>query len=163
MQTNRQNVDHDMAFGSVVGHSGGVSFTKRQAGSAECVGHASPQALVVEAVHRPPSCVTNLLGPQWADVGGLQLPEEPGELLEAHAAVLNEAWRTVAAGLSADTAARLDDEGRPHAQEVTAIPDPPSLVDLRNRVEAMLPRIDRGELILEVMVRIRSGSATSDR
>jgi hypothetical protein len=62
-----------------------------------------------------------------------------------------QAWRQVAAGLAVDTAARLDDEGRLHAQKVTAVPDPPSLVDLRKRVEAMLPRIDLGELILEVM------------
>jgi hypothetical protein len=49
------------------------------------------------------------------------------------------------------------------------VPDPPSLVDLRNRVEAMLPRIDLGELILEVMAwypgfadafTVLSGSAT---
>jgi TnpA family transposase len=84
-------------------------------------------------------------------LNALQLPEEPRELLDAHAAALDEAWRTVAAGLSVDTAARLDDEGRLHAQKVTAIPDPPSLVDLRRRVEAMLPRIDLGELVLEVM------------
>jgi hypothetical protein len=34
---------------------------------------------------------------------------------------------------------------------VAAIPDPASLVDLRRRVEAMLPRIDLSELVLEVM------------
>ncbi|OJF14078.1 hypothetical protein BG844_11705 [Couchioplanes caeruleus subsp. caeruleus] len=84
-------------------------------------------------------------------LNALQLPEEPRDLLAGHAAALNEAWRQVAAGLSVDTAARLDDQGRLHAQKVTAVPDPPSLVDLRSRVEAMLPRIDLGELILEVM------------
>ncbi|MET8351578.1 Tn3 family transposase [Micromonospora sp. NPDC005206] len=84
-------------------------------------------------------------------LNALQLPEEPRELLGGHAAALDEAWRQVAAGLAVDTAARLDDEGRLHAQKVTAVPDPSSLVDLRNRVEAMLPRIDLGELILEVM------------
>lgn len=34
---------------------------------------------------------------------------------------------------------------------IDAIPDPPSLTDLRWRCEAMLPRVDIGELILEVM------------
>jgi hypothetical protein len=32
-----------------------------------------------------------------------------------------------------------------------AVSDPPSLVDLRRRVEAMLPEIDLPELVLEVM------------
>ena len=63
-------------------------------------------------------------------------------MLAGHAAALDEAWREVAAGLAVDTAARLDDEGRVHVQKVTAVPDPPSLVDLRNRVETMLPRLD---------------------
>jgi hypothetical protein len=31
------------------------------------------------------------------------------------------------------------------------VPDPPSLIDLRRRVEAMLPRVDLPELVLEVM------------
>ncbi len=34
---------------------------------------------------------------------------------------------------------------------IDAIPDPPRLTDLRWRCEAMLPRVDIGELILEVM------------
>jgi hypothetical protein len=58
-------------------------------------------------------------------LNALQLPEEPRELLAGHAVALDEAWRQVAAGLAVDTAARLDDEGRLHAQKVTAVPDPP--------------------------------------
>ncbi|MGH3755631.1 MAG: transposase [Pseudonocardiaceae bacterium] len=38
-----------------------------------------------------------------------------------------------------------------HVQALEAIPDPPSLVDLRRRVNAMLPQVDIGDLILEVM------------
>ncbi|HYR63479.1 MAG TPA: transposase, partial [Actinomycetota bacterium] len=37
------------------------------------------------------------------------------------------------------------------ASALAAIPDPPSLVDLRDRTEAMMPSVDIGELILEVM------------
>jgi hypothetical protein len=36
-------------------------------------------------------------------------------------------------------------------ERLTAIPEPPSLVDLRRRVAAMLPEVDLPELILEVM------------
>ena len=50
-----------------------------------------------------------------------------------------------------DGEVRLDADGRLHAGKVKAIPDPPSLVDLRHRVEGMLPHVDLGELILEVM------------
>jgi hypothetical protein len=45
----------------------------------------------------------------------------------------------------------VDADGRLHARAVDAIADPPSLTDLRRRCEAMLPRVDVGELILEVM------------
>ena len=45
----------------------------------------------------------------------------------------------------------VDAEGRLHVKKLDAVPDPPSLVDLRNRVQAMLPRVDLPEVILEVM------------
>ncbi|WP_063057839.1 Tn3 family transposase [Nocardia sienata] len=45
----------------------------------------------------------------------------------------------------------MDAEGRLHVAALTAVPDPPSLTDLRHRVEAMLPRVDLPELALEVM------------
>jgi len=45
----------------------------------------------------------------------------------------------------------LDDEGRLHVERLVAVPDPPSLVDLRKRVSAMLPRVDLTEVVLEVM------------
>ena len=34
---------------------------------------------------------------------------------------------------------------------IEAVPDPPSLVDLRTRLEAMMPRVELPEIILEVM------------
>ena len=97
-----------------------------------------------------------LTGAAWQAAKGpalnaLQLPEQPDELLADAARALDAAWRQVASGLGTDTAARLDDDGRLHAAAVEAVPDPPSLVDLRRRVAAMLPRVDLPELILEVM------------
>jgi hypothetical protein len=44
-----------------------------------------------------------------------------------------------------------DADGRLHADKIDAIADPPSLVDLRRRLEGMLPRVDLPDLILEVM------------
>jgi hypothetical protein len=46
---------------------------------------------------------------------------------------------------------RVDEAGRIHVISDKAVQDPPSLVDLRKRVAAMLPRVDIGEQILEVM------------
>ena len=38
-----------------------------------------------------------------------------------------------------------------HVASVKAIEEPPSLIDLRKRVEAMMPRVDISEAILEVV------------
>jgi hypothetical protein len=97
-----------------------------------------------------------LSGPAWEAARGpalnaLGLPAEPGDLLAAHARSLDEAWRHTAARLGSAGEVTVDDEGRLHAASVDAIPDPPSLTALRQRCEAMLPRVDIGELVLEVM------------
>lgn len=44
---------------------------------------------------------------------------------------------------------RVDEAGLPHVPKLTAVPEPPSLVDLRKRVAAKLPRLDLPEVILE--------------
>jgi hypothetical protein len=98
-----------------------------------------------------------LSGPAWEAARGpvlnaLQLPTEPQELLADHARDLAEAWRDVAAELdSADSAVSVDAEGRLHVASLDAIPDPPSLTAPRERLEAMLPQVDIGELVLEVI------------
>jgi len=82
----------------------------------------------------------------------LQLGEDPGGLLAEQSRALDDALRDVAAQVSAGTIdATVDDQGRLHLPKLSAIPDPPSLVDLRKRVAAMLPRVDLPEVILEVM------------
>jgi hypothetical protein len=45
----------------------------------------------------------------------------------------------------------VGDDGRLHVERLHAVPEPPSLVELRRQVEAMLPRVDLPEVILEVM------------
>jgi len=98
-----------------------------------------------------------LTGEQWDRAKGqaltdLQLSENPDVLLAEQARALDEALRDVAAQLSAGTIdATVDDQGRLHLPKLAAIPEPPSLTDLRRRVSAMLPRVDLPEVILEVM------------
>jgi Domain of unknown function (DUF4158) len=98
-----------------------------------------------------------LAGEEWQRKKGpaltdLQLREDPDALLAEQARALDAALRDVAAQISArviDT--QVDDQGRLHVPKLAAIPEPPSLVDLRKRVAAMLPRVDLPEVILEVM------------
>jgi TnpA family transposase len=82
-------------------------------------------------------------------MGSLQLPDDPDELLAGCAVELDAAWRHIAARAAAGDIT-VDAEGRLHAAALK-IADPPTLVDLRNRCHTMMPRIDIGDLILEVM------------
>lgn len=97
-----------------------------------------------------------LSGEAWErtrEVGmnALSLPADPNELLTDHAAALDSAYREVASRLDGDGLATVDEDGRLHLAALKAVPDPPSLVDLRRRVARMVPEIDLPELVLEVM------------
>ncbi|MGH3190136.1 MAG: Tn3 family transposase, partial [Streptosporangiaceae bacterium] len=95
-------------------------------------------------------------GAAWEGVRGevlttLGLPEDPDALLAEHSRTLDEAFRHVGGRLEGNDALRIDDDGKIHLTGVKAIEEPPSLVDLRNRSAAMLPRVDLPEVIMEVM------------
>jgi len=95
-------------------------------------------------------------GPAWDAARGptlnaLGLPEDPGELLAEQSQELDGAWRALSDGLVAGSEVHVDADGRLHADKVDAVAEPPSLVDLRRRLEGMLPRVDRPDLILEIM------------
>jgi len=98
-----------------------------------------------------------LRGPAWeaargAVLNALELPSDPGELLADLTRTLDEAWRHVAGELdAAGSSVSIDAEGRLHVASLDAIPDPPSLTALRPVLERMVPRVDIGEVILEVM------------
>jgi TnpA family transposase len=97
-----------------------------------------------------------LEGDAWAAVRGdvlttLGLPADPGALLAGHAQALDAAYREVGGRLAVNTEVSIDDAGKIHLTGAKAIEEPPSLVDLRARTTAMLPRVDLPEVILEVM------------
>jgi TnpA family transposase len=96
-----------------------------------------------------------LSGQAWESVreslmDSLQLPEDPDALLTQCAAELDAMWRHMAARAQ-DGDITVDGNGRVHAAALRAIPEPPTLIELRRRCKAMMPRVDIGELILEVM------------
>lgn len=84
-------------------------------------------------------------------MNALNLPGDPGPLLAEHAATVDTTYREVAARVDSDGPASVDEDGRLHLTALKAEPDPPSLVDLRRRVQTMLPEVDLPELVLEVM------------
>ncbi len=97
-----------------------------------------------------------LAGPAWETARGpvlnaLQLPTDPDALLAEHTRDLDAALRHVAGRLIDNPDLTIDEQGRLHVGKLDAVPDPPSLTDLRRRCEAMLPRVDIGEVVLEVM------------
>lgn len=78
----------------------------------------------------------------------LGLPEQPVEHLAARAALLHGTYREVVARVPANAQIVFDDDGRLHF--AAPEPEPDSLVALRKAVEAMLPRVDLPEVLLEV-------------
>ena len=95
-------------------------------------------------------------GPAWEAVRqsvltDLGLPEDPEELLASHAQRLDQTYRGVGARLEANTAVSIDTDGRVHVASIKAIEEPSSLLELRKRVAAMMPRVDISEAILEVL------------
>lgn len=94
-------------------------------------------------------------GEAWANakqsvLTALSLPENPDELLAGHAGVLDGAYREVASRLES-TAVTVDEQGKLHMAALEAIEEPESLIELRQLIRAMLPRVSVPEVILEVM------------
>lgn len=97
-----------------------------------------------------------LAGQAWAAVKdetlrALGLPEDPDDLLAEHARLLDEAYRDVSSRLGDNAEVSIDKDHRLHVAALEAIDEPASLVELKKRLQAMLPRVDLPEVILEVM------------
>jgi hypothetical protein len=83
-------------------------------------------------------------------LASLNLPAEAGEHLAARAALLDGTYREVAGRVPANSQIVFDDDGRLHFAALDPEPEPASLHALREAVEAMLPRVDLPEALLEV-------------
>ena len=97
-----------------------------------------------------------LAGEAWINakdsvLTALSLPATPDDLLAEHARTLDAAYRAVGERLEANTAVSIDQEGQLHIERLEAIDEPASLIELRRDVNALLPRVDLPEVILEVM------------
>jgi TnpA family transposase len=100
-------------------------------------------------------CAKLLDGEAWERVrpvvlASLGLPGEPGEHLAARAALLDGTYREVAGRVPANSQIVFDDNGRPHFAALEPEPEPASLLELQAAVNAMLPRVDLPEVLLEV-------------
>jgi len=82
-------------------------------------------------------------------LAALQLPAESAKHLERLTAELDEAYRGVAARLPINEPATVED-GSHHLGKLAAQGEQASLVELRGLLDAMMPRVDLPELILEV-------------
>ncbi|MFD8888873.1 Tn3 family transposase, partial [Streptomyces erythrochromogenes] len=78
------------------------------------------------------------------------LPAAADEHLAARAALLDGIYREVAVRLPDNAQIVFDDDGRLHFAALEPEPEPASLLDLRAAVNAMLPRVDLPEVLLEV-------------
>ncbi len=81
----------------------------------------------------------------------LSLPGEADAHLAARAALLDGTYREVAGRVPDNAQIVFDDDGRLHFAALEPEPEPASLLDLRAAVNAMLPRVDLPEVLLEVM------------
>lgn len=80
----------------------------------------------------------------------MNLPGEAGAHLAARAALLDGTYREVAARVPDNAQIAFDDDGRLHFAALEPEPEPASLLELRAAVNAMLPRVDLPEVVLEV-------------
>ncbi|MFF3159499.1 Tn3 family transposase [Streptomyces sp. NPDC057910] len=96
-----------------------------------------------------------LAGEAWEQakptvLASLGLPVVAGEHLAARSVLLDGTYREVAGRLPENSQIVFDDDGRLHFAALEPEPEPASLLDLRAAVNAMLPRVDLPEVLLEV-------------
>ncbi len=96
-----------------------------------------------------------LAGEAWEQakptvLASLGLLEGAGEHLAARAALLDGTYQEVSGRLPDNAQISFDADGRLHFAALEPEPEPTSLRDLRAAVNAMLPRVDLPEVLLEV-------------
>lgn len=108
-----------------------------------------------------------LQGPQWEAQRGplcrsLNLPVNGEQALAQLGTQLDAAYRQTLANLPANAAVRIDPDhpARPLTlSPLDHIDEPDSLIDLRARVNRLLPRVDLPEILLEIQMRTGFASA----
>lgn len=80
----------------------------------------------------------------------LDLPGDPDDLLQECAGELDGAWRHMAVRAAAGEVT-VGADGRLHAAALRAVAEPDTLTALRDRCQRMMPRLDIGDLVMEVM------------
>ncbi|MFI6368333.1 Tn3 family transposase [Nocardia sp. NPDC050630] len=161
-----RKVDHDLIGGAwkrLVYREGRPSETVDRAAYTLCLLEQFHRHLKQRNIFAPHSSrwrdprAQLLSGSAWertreAGMNALYLPTDPATLLGEYAAAVDTAYRQVAARLDGDGPAGVDEDGKLHLAALEAVPYPPSLTDLRRRVEAMMPEVDLPEMVLEVML-----------
>ena len=80
----------------------------------------------------------------------LSLPETPEPVLERLGAELDAAYRRTLEGLHAEHPVHELANGRLPVEQFDALPEPPSLLALRDQVDRHLPDADLPDLLLEI-------------
>ncbi|MBG6089617.1 TnpA family transposase [Actinomadura viridis] len=84
-------------------------------------------------------------------LASLNLPATAGEHLAARAELLHATYTEVAERLPANSQVHFGEDGRLHLAALEPEPEPASLVELRQAVNDLLPRVDLPEVLLEVL------------
>lgn len=93
---------------------------------------------------------------EWNEVAppvlnALQLPADPDPLVAEHTADLHAAWTQLSTQLAENPDLTIGEDGRLHTTKLEAMPDPDTLIELHERAQDMIPRVDIGEVITDVM------------
>jgi TnpA family transposase len=83
----------------------------------------------------------------------LEKPAEPAEELERLAQGLEDSYRQVQTRLPTNAALALGESGQLVLSPLDRVPEPLSLVSLRQKTRSLLPRVDLPELLLEMNLR----------
>lgn len=95
-------------------------------------------------------------GAAWETAKGpalksLELSESPDESLDHLSQLLDDTYRSVADRIETNDESSVGEDGRLHVERIKAITEPKSLIELRKRVNSLMPRVDLPEVLLEVL------------
>ena len=83
----------------------------------------------------------------------LDLPAEPEAHLQALAVTLDDAYRQVASEIAAANGKAVVEDGKIRLDRLGSAPDPPGLENERQQLQAVMPRADIPDVLLEIFAR----------